>query len=382
MSKLSRRNEKCAVCGKESGQVIIISTNEMFSRDLDHRPGEMLRSTMRHWVHECPNCGYVSSNLEDTPEKFEFLTPGLLESAEYRTCDGLEFTSKLAEQFYRLSMIEGDLAHYVQAINAILEAAWACDDVGDIKNAMICRSRAICYLDWLIYEACPKKDSIYNIQLRIDLMRRIGAFDAAFSESYERIRSFLPIDTPVKLLMFEYYLSWKRDSKAYTYADAEDFAKNHPHNLQVGDIEDGMKAMKGDRAFETAEHFFNNLLFGGYEFFENSLAEEAEYYSQFHDCTVTGKKAVWEKLMEIASSRQEATNAIPAVVTWASEEDEAQGFAKGTHCLALKYAEDEIVRSLVIIKGNEGGQVLSIRIADVGKKEFVLCPRRQITLPN
>ena len=60
----------------------------------------------------------------------------------------------------------------------------------------------------------------------------------------------------------------------------------------------------------------------------------------------------------------------------------AQGFAKGTHCLALKYAEDEIVRSLVIIKGNEGGQVLSIRIADVGKKEFVLCPRRQITLPN
>lgn len=39
-------NNKCAVCGKESEQITLASTNTFGSPDLDLRPPEMKRSTM------------------------------------------------------------------------------------------------------------------------------------------------------------------------------------------------------------------------------------------------------------------------------------------------------------------------------------------------
>ena len=372
MSRLGRRIEKCAVCGEESNQIYIISTNEMSYRDLDDRPAEMLRSTMPHWVHECPHCGYVSADLRKVPEQFEFLTPGMLESEEYKTCDNLGFESKLAERFYKLSMIEGDLAHYEIAWHAVLVAAWACDDVGDYKNAMICRSRAAFYIDWILYKNRLKKNIVGLQLIKIDLMRRSGAFDPAFNESSIMLRFD---EVPAILPLFEYYLCWKRDAGAYTYKDAEEFGKKHPHKLDISDIESGMKAMKGDKAFADAEQFFDGLFLCGFNFFEDCLVDDAEYISDYQGGTVKGKKEVWDKLRAIALSRKEIMDAVPAVITWSSDEDTEHGYEKGTHCLALKYPEDKDVRSLALIKGNEDGLVTSIRIADVGEKEYILCPR-------
>jgi hypothetical protein len=47
------------MCGEVSEQLLISSLNELTPSDLDLRPGQMLRSTMAHWVLRCPSCGYV-----------------------------------------------------------------------------------------------------------------------------------------------------------------------------------------------------------------------------------------------------------------------------------------------------------------------------------
>lgn len=375
MSTFNRRIEKCAVCGKESEQVCIISTNEYGARDLDGRPSEMLRSTMPHWIHECPHCGYVSENLENLPPKFEYVTPGLLESEDYKTCDGMNFKSELAARFYRRAMIVGDIAQYEEAIENLLRAAWSCDDVGETKDAVICRSRAIAYIDWLLPDRSKNGVDFDLYFLRMDLLRRIGAFDVVFTESSAALQFAEGKMLGAAVPLLEYYLSWKRDSRAFSHDDARRFAMTHMHGMKILTIESGIKAMRRDDAFEATEQFFNNLFCDDYESFEDCLAEDVEYVSDCQGCSITGKQAVWKKLMEIALSRRDATDAVPAVVSWSPEKDAESGFAEGTPCLALKYAELETVMSLALIKGNEAGQVQSIRIADVGEKEYILCPR-------
>jgi endogenous inhibitor of DNA gyrase (YacG/DUF329 family) len=69
MTSYGSKTVKCSVCGQDSEQGIIMSTNSFGSMDLDMRPPEMERSSMDLWLQECPHCGYVANSLE-TPIGF------------------------------------------------------------------------------------------------------------------------------------------------------------------------------------------------------------------------------------------------------------------------------------------------------------------------
>ena len=66
MTTLAYEDIKCSHCGTVAEQLVCNSTNEFGARDLDLRPGEMLRSTMHTWMQSCVSCGYVAASL-DTP---------------------------------------------------------------------------------------------------------------------------------------------------------------------------------------------------------------------------------------------------------------------------------------------------------------------------
>ena len=54
---------RCAVCGTESRQPRAMAPPPEQAPDLDLRPGEPLRSTMRFWLQQCPHCGYAAPDI-------------------------------------------------------------------------------------------------------------------------------------------------------------------------------------------------------------------------------------------------------------------------------------------------------------------------------
>ena len=176
MSRPMYITEKCAVCAKESEQVVLASTNTFGGGpDLDLRPAEMMRSTMCWWIQECPHCGYISERLEDDTS----IDATWLKESEYTQCSGYNFLSKLAIKFYKYYLINKVDENPKDAFYAILHAAWACDDENDAENAVLCRRFAIEEINVLIEE--DPDDLNLKIQ-RVDLMRRTGMFHATIGE--------------------------------------------------------------------------------------------------------------------------------------------------------------------------------------------------------
>ena len=56
------------------------STSTWGYPDLDLRPAEMKRSSMFAWLQECPHCGFVARDIEQTHVK---VAPDFLKSEEY-----------------------------------------------------------------------------------------------------------------------------------------------------------------------------------------------------------------------------------------------------------------------------------------------------------
>ena len=211
MTQIVPEFKKCSVCGASSMYDVVISSNKFGSPDLDLRPPQMERDTMSYWVEECPNCGYVSSEITDPCS----VAVSYLKSDEYRTCDGLSFKSGLASRFYKyykINLLSNDTK---TAFYAVLHAAWACDDKRDIQNSKICRERALSLISHLIESDHQRKDTLRL--MKADLLRRAGHFDELMTE-YENVRFDEEIMNQV--LAFQLALARKQDTACYTVAAA------------------------------------------------------------------------------------------------------------------------------------------------------------------
>ena len=177
MTTMREENVKCAVCGKTSRHEFLMSTNAFGSRDLDFRPPEMQRSTMRLWVQQCPYCGYVAGDLSDKCH----VDREWLASEQYVRCNGHTFLSPLARCFYQHYMICFKSHRKEEAFYAMLHAAWSCDDAGDNVMAKGCRKTAAALAESLLAGGkVENKESL--LVIRADLLRRSGQFDRLLSE--------------------------------------------------------------------------------------------------------------------------------------------------------------------------------------------------------
>lgn len=166
----------CSVCGEESTQTVIMSTNTLGgSPDLDLRPPEMMRSTMGWWIQRCPHCGYVADDLTD----LSTVTRQWLEHEAYTSCNGHSFKSELAEMFYKSYLIHTADGNAEKAFFAALHGAWACDDEGAAEEAIHCRECALAELEKLIAAQMHLETCLV---VKTDLLRRTGQFDRLIAE--------------------------------------------------------------------------------------------------------------------------------------------------------------------------------------------------------
>lgn len=205
-----RIEQKCCICGCRSNQTVLASTNRFGAPDLDLRPPQMMRSTMGWWIHECPECGYVSVDLEQKPSGISNRNMrNFLKSDRYTSCNGMNITTDLGKQFIKSFLIHAYAGKWEMAFSDIHHAAWACDDASDKKNAIICRKIAV---------KCSKRFPLDETMKTViaDIMRRAGLFKEMVME-YEHIQ--VKDETLCRVIKFEIEKAKARDAKRYTLDD-------------------------------------------------------------------------------------------------------------------------------------------------------------------
>lgn len=212
MSTIYRCSKKCAVCKFASKQSVIVTTNLFGSPDLDLRPPEGKRSTMVYWLEKCPSCGYVSYSIdqETTITKEWLLRP------EYICCEGRSFKSNLSADFYKVFLIAQELDDVETAFNALMNAAWACDDQRDTENAVFCRKTLLPYLEKHANENPQASETLAVI--KADVLRRAGLFDQIIAEYSDLTLSEKMMNA---IIVFQVDRAKEKDTSCYTLIDVQ-----------------------------------------------------------------------------------------------------------------------------------------------------------------
>jgi hypothetical protein len=102
----------------------------------------------------------------------------------------------------------------MEAYNALLYCAWACDDANDIATASSIRKKMV-----KLYEKIPvyKRENENIIAQYVDVLRRSGQFDTVL----ENFSDFKASDEVIqKVIGFQIALAKKEDTTVYTVRDA------------------------------------------------------------------------------------------------------------------------------------------------------------------
>ena len=207
----------CGNCGAISEQQVLSSTNSFGSPDLDLRPPEMQRSTMRMWLQICPSCGYCDFELKKpiAPEITE-----VVRSDAYQSLLTSEDLPELARRFACVGMLRERSDRLDEAGNALQCAAWACDDASNETAAEQFRKRTA-----TLFDASRARgqefagDSGSAAAILVDLWRRAGEFERARAEAAWALETKL--EDPVRqVLRYQLELIEAKDRACHTVADA------------------------------------------------------------------------------------------------------------------------------------------------------------------
>lgn len=177
---------------------------------MDLRPAEMKRSSMFAWLQECPHCGFVARDIEQTHVK---VAPDFLKSDEYLTCEGHDFKSDLAKRFYGHYLISKANNIHDVAFYSLLHCAWVCDDNND-DFAVDIRKLALKSLDKVDAKNDDERDNLKLI--KADLLRRSLQFDELIGEFKD---VFFEDKIKNEVINFQLELAAKKDSGCYAIED-------------------------------------------------------------------------------------------------------------------------------------------------------------------
>lgn len=211
MSTFSRTTVICPCCRQSFTAAFVNSTNAFGHMDLDTRPPEMERSTLRVRVHTCPSCGFVSVEREE-PEIDEQLKD-YVAGEDYRTAEHHRNLPPHSAAYYKRGLILLQQKEVFAAMLAFLRAAWDADDEQREDAAKLCRERAISLFPQIGDEVGDR------VVLKADILRRAGHFDEVV-EKYAGVT--LEADLLTALLIIEVELSKLRDGACYTTAVLKD----------------------------------------------------------------------------------------------------------------------------------------------------------------
>lgn len=221
MTTMYTQEKTCAVCARPTEVIVVGSSNEFGSKDLDLRPAEMLRSTYAHWTERCSHCGYCASDISE-PDEF---AATVVQSDEYKLQLNDKNFPHLANIFLCEAMILKAGGYDVAAGFAYLHAAWACDDDGNAPEARKCRLYSLAEFESVRASGeTILGEPIADYILLADLQRRAGEFDFAAATCVEGISK----STDAKLnniIRFQQYLSAIQDSEVHKVEEAFKWAE-------------------------------------------------------------------------------------------------------------------------------------------------------------
>lgn len=209
MTTVNSIDVACSNCGAKSPHMVLGSTNQFGSPDLDLRPPKMARSTMSYWLQECPHCGLVAPQL-DAAERDD---QGILTAPEYARTRADGSIPPLARRFLCRAIIVAARDDPEDAFYQSLSAAWVADD-SDLEDlARTFRLKAAAFLQGL-----ATADPELQVQL-LDVLRRAGAWDAAAALSKDLAAETLEPPLP-RIVSFQGALIGRQDRGRYTVDQA------------------------------------------------------------------------------------------------------------------------------------------------------------------
>ena len=216
MTRYEYITKKCAYCGSESEQTILLSMNETGYPTLDCRPQRMGEDPIYVIIDKCPYCKYTAFDIS---EEIPGLDSELLKSKEFK--DIVEKFEKhgVAGNYLIYAYLNESVEDYNAAAINYLHAAWIFDDSRNIQYALKARQKAAS--SFLKLE--DGELSVTNLFQTLDLLRRTKQFDKAleFLEPLEEV--FNDRDIFHALILFQKELIKNKDSDEYKTKDAMDF---------------------------------------------------------------------------------------------------------------------------------------------------------------
>ena len=168
---------------------------------------------MRLWVQECPNCGYVAEDIELKP----IVSRQYLLSKEYRSCEGRALVSDLAQRFYKDYLLKWHAKNLDTALQSIICAAWASDDVEDVVGAKECRMVAADLAARILSTLKENREPL--LLIRADLLRRSGQFSELQTE-YGNLH--FSSDDLNNIIRFQITKARAGNTECYTIADVQE----------------------------------------------------------------------------------------------------------------------------------------------------------------
>lgn len=222
MTAIGNERWTCGVCSAESEQMSLESGHSEQPPDFDTRPGEPVRSTIPHWMHECPKCGYAAPDLRITsPEAV-----AIVRSGEYQALHGEEGLSLLVRRFLCHALLLERLGAFSDAGWVSLHAAWVCDDESAAPAAVRCRRQAIrLWRHGKEHGQGFGEDHTQEFALVTDVLRRSGDFDDARDACLEALQAE-DLDPIIDDLMRrQLVLIQQRDTACHSLAEILDRPK-------------------------------------------------------------------------------------------------------------------------------------------------------------
>lgn len=216
MTRCEYITKKCAYCGKESEQTILLSMNETGYPTLDCRAERMGEDPIYLILDKCPYCNYVSFDIS---EEIPGLDAKIFESKDFK--DIVEKYEKygVAGNYLIYSFLYESINDYKSAAFNYLHASWIFDDSRNIQCANKSRKKAVSNF----LKVNDGELTVTNIFQTLDLLRRTKQFDEAleFLEPLEEV--FNDRDIFHAIVLFQKELIKNKDSGNYRTKDAMDY---------------------------------------------------------------------------------------------------------------------------------------------------------------
>jgi len=188
----------------------------------------MARLATLNAIQCCPKCHYCSTDITEISGS----GATILGTQRYRDTFESKSLPELCRKWSCWGQVLEASQHYAEAGWAFLSAAWSCDDSRQRETAIHYRRESIRLFETAQHLACAfGSDPEIETLVLVDLHRRVGNFEHAAQLAHSILEDSKPEINGEKQLKqairhFQLHLISTGDTRSYSYAEADRFARN------------------------------------------------------------------------------------------------------------------------------------------------------------